>query len=168
MLFEKLRLRGVFVKWYVGCPGKSSWQIGKSNMVVSGIFLKANGARIITLTGSKDNHSLIAPKFNKLTLPKNPTQDDVEVFTQAFKAYCADNSVDKVVVNRRTTSGQGAGGAGTFLIEGVLLATSTASIDFIHPATVRATDKREGDKKTEKPGTVDLGKAYDFAYEGLS
>ncbi|MES9905129.1 MAG: DUF3010 family protein [Sedimenticola sp.] len=137
-------------------------------MVVSGIYLKANGARIVTLTGSKDNHTLVAPKFNKLTLPKNPTQDDIEVFTQAFKAYCADNSVDKVIVNRRATSGQGAGGAGTFLIEGVLLAISPTSINFVHPATVRATDKREGEKKMEKPGTVDLGKAYDFAYEGLS
>ncbi len=75
-------------------------------MVISGIFLKANEARIVTLTGSKDNHSIIAPRFNKLALPKNPTQDDVKVFSQAFNAYCADNSVDKVVVNRRTTSGQ--------------------------------------------------------------
>ncbi len=137
-------------------------------MVISGIFLKANVARLVTLTGSKDSHSLVAPRFNKLALPKNPSQDDIEVFSQAFKAYCADNSVDKVVINRRATSGQGAGGAGTFLIEGVLLAISPAAIEFIHPATVRATDKREGDKKTEKPGTVDLGKAYDFGYQGLS
>lgn len=137
-------------------------------MVISGIFLKANVARIVTLTGSKDNHSSIAPRFNKLALPKNPSQADVEVFSQTFKAYCADNSVDKVIINRRATSGQGAGGAGTFLIEGVLLAISPASIEFVHHATVRATDKREGDKKTEKPGTVDLGKAYDFGYEGLS
>jgi hypothetical protein len=137
-------------------------------MVISDIFLKANIARIVTLTGSRDNHSLVAPKFDKLALPKNPSQDDIEVFTQAFKAYCADNSVDKVIINRRATSGQGAGGAGTFLIEGVLLAISPATIEFFHPATVRATDKREGDKKTEKPGTVDLGKAYDFGYEGLS
>ena len=137
-------------------------------MVVAGIFLKGNEARIVTLTGCKDNHSLIAPKFNKLALPKNPSQGDVEVFTQAFKAYCADNSVDKVVVNRRAVNGQRAGGSGTFLIEGVLLAISPAPIEFTHSATVRATDKREGDKKTEKPGTIDLNKAYDFGYEGLS
>jgi hypothetical protein len=137
-------------------------------MVISGIFLKANEARIVTLTGSKDNHSIIAPKFNKLALPKNPTQDDVKVFSQAFKAYCADNSVDKVVVNRRTTSGQGAGGAGTFLIEGVILAISPSPVDFIHPATIRATDKREANLKTHKPETVALGKAYDFGFEGLS
>lgn len=56
-------------------------------MVISGIFLKANEARIVTITGSKDAHKLVAPKINKLSLPKNPTQDDVDVFSQAFKAY---------------------------------------------------------------------------------
>jgi hypothetical protein len=73
-----------------------------------------------------------------------------------------------VVLNRRATTGQGAGGAGTFRIEGVLLAVSPAAIEFIHPATIRATDKRENGKKLHKPETVDLGKAYDFGYEGLS
>ena len=137
-------------------------------MVVSGIFLKANEARIVTITGSKDSHKLIAPKINKLSLPKNPTQDNVDVFSQAFKAYCIDNSIDKVILNRRATNGQGAGGAGTFLIEGILLAISPAPIEFVHSATVRATDKREGEKKLHKPETVDLGKAYDFGFEGLN
>lgn len=137
-------------------------------MVISGIFLKANDARLVTLTGSRDAHTLVAPKINKLSLPKNPTQDDIDIFSQAFKAYCADNSVDKVVINRRLTTGQGAGGAGTFLIEGVLLAVSPAPIEFIHSATVRATEKRESGKKIYKPQTVDLGKAYDFGFEGLS
>lgn len=137
-------------------------------MVISGILLKANEARIVTLTGSKDKHILIAPKINKFLLPKNPTQDDVSIFSQAFKAYCTDNSIDKLVINRRATSGQGAGGAGTFLIEGVLLAVSPAPIEFVHPATVRATDKRGLYKKTQKPQTVDLGKAYDLGFEGLS
>jgi hypothetical protein len=137
-------------------------------MVISGIFLKANEARVVTLVGSKDSHELIAPKVNKFSLPKNPEQDDVDVFSQAFKAYCSENSVDKIIVNRRATNGQGAGGAGTFIIEGILLAVSSAKIEFIHPATVRATDKREGAKKCHKPSTVDLGKAYDFGFEGLS
>ena len=137
-------------------------------MVVSGIFLKANEARLVTLTGTRESHAVLAPKINKLSLPKNPTQDDVNSFSQAFKAYCADNSVDKVIINRRVTTGQGAGGAGTFLIEGVLLAVSPAPIEFFHPATVRATEKREGSKKIHKPKTVDLGKAYDFGFQGLS
>lgn len=137
-------------------------------MVISGVFLKANEIRLVTIIGSRDSHQLVAPKINKFSLPKNPTQDDVDIFTQAFKAYCTNNGVDKIVINRRVTSGQGAGGAGTFLIEGVLLAISPAPIEFVHPATVRATDKRELEKKANKPTTIDLGKAYDFGYEGFS
>ncbi len=137
-------------------------------MFISGVFLKGNEARIVTITGTKLNHSLVASNFNKLALPKNPTQSDVEVFTQAFKAYCADNSVDKVVINRRATRGQASGGAGTFIIEGILLAISPASIAFVHSATVRATDKRELENKTQRPNTIDLGKAYDYGFEGLS
>jgi hypothetical protein len=137
-------------------------------LVVSGIFLKANEIRVVTIKGSRDSHQLVSPKLNKFSLPKNPTQDDVEIFTQAFKAYCANSGVDKILINRRTTTGQGAGGSGTFLLEGVLLAISPVPIEFIHPATVRATNKREMDKKAIKPTTVDLGKAYDFGYEGLN
>lgn len=136
-------------------------------MIVTGVFLKANQARIVTLSGSRESHELVAEKFNKLDLPKNPTQDDVEVFVQAFKAHCTSNGIDKVVINRRTTSGQGAGGAGTFLLEGVLLATSQAPVEFIHSATILATDRRESEAKAERPSTVDLGKAYDLAFEGL-
>ena len=123
-------------------------------MVISGVFLKANEARIVTLTGNRDTHELVAPKFNKLSLTKKPTQDHVDIFSQAFKAYCADNSIDKVAVIRRATSGQGAGGAGTFLIEGILLAVSPAPIEFVHSATVRATDRREAEKKVHKPQTA--------------
>ena len=137
-------------------------------MIVAGIFFKANQARSMTLSGSRATHGLVAEKFNKLDLPKNPTQEDVEVFVQAFKAHCVNTGIDKIVVNRRATSGQGAGGAGTFLLEGVLLATSKAPIEFVHSATIRATERRESAQKTHRPNTVDLGKAYDLAFEGLS
>ncbi|WP_080432402.1 DUF3010 family protein [Burkholderia ubonensis] len=111
---------------------------------------------------------MVASRFNKLELIKHPTQDDVEVFAQALKAFCAEHAIDKMVVNRRATSGQGAGGAGTFLIEGVLLATSPVPLEFSHSATVAATDRKESTLKIHRPTTADLGKAYDLAYEGLS
>ncbi len=136
-------------------------------MIVTGVLLEANEARIVTLDGSRATHRLIVEKFNKLQLPKNPSQEDVAVFSQAFSAHCLANKVDKVVINRRATAGQGAGGAGTFLLEGVLLATSPAEVSFAHPQTMKATDRRAGDSKQQKPSTVDLGKAYDIAYEGL-
>lgn len=136
-------------------------------MVVAGVFLKANLARISTLTGNRKSHTLIAPKFNKLELNKNPSQDDVEAFVMALKAFCSDHAVDEIVINRRATAGQGAGGAGTFLIEGILLATSPVPIAFVHSATIAATERKESLLKVQRPNTADLAKAYDLAYEGL-
>lgn len=136
-------------------------------MVVAGVFLKSNVARIVTLSGTRQGHSMVAKKFNKLELPKNPTQDDVNVFSQAFKAFCSDNAIDKVVINKRATSGQGAGGPASFRTEGVILAISPVPVRLVHPATVTATHRKEAELKTCRPDTADLGKAYDFSFEGL-
>jgi hypothetical protein len=136
-------------------------------MIVAGVLLKSNLARIVTLSGIRHSHSMIARKFNKLELPKNPTQDDVNVFSQAFKAFCFDNAIDKVVINKRATSGQGAGGAATFRTEGVILAISPVPVTLIHTATVTATHRKQAELKTCRPDTADLGKAYDFAFEAL-
>lgn len=137
-------------------------------MVVAGVFLKANLARISTLTGTRSTHSTLALSFNKLELSKDPSQDEVGTFLMAFKAFCMEYAIDKVVINRRATAGQGAGGAGTFVIEGMLLAASPIPITFVHNATIRATERKHSELKVGRPSTLDLGKAYDLAYEGLS
>ncbi len=136
-------------------------------MISTGIFLKGNVARIVTLSGTRKIHEMIAKKINKLELPKYPKKDDVEAFVQIFNAYCRDNSVDVVAINRRATTGQGAGGAATFRTEGVLLATSPCPVNFVHPATVKATDRKKGELKKIRPGTQDLAKAYDLAFDVL-
>lgn len=134
---------------------------------MAGLLLKANEARIVTLSGTRASHSLVAEKFNKLAVPKNPTQQDIAAFVQALQSFCSANQVEKVLLNRRATTGQGAGGAGTFVLEGVILACSPVPVDFAHPATMKATERKAGDSKAQKPTTIDLGKAYDLAYEGL-
>lgn len=136
-------------------------------MVVAGLLLKSNDVRVVSLAGTREQHELLAPKVNKLSLLKHPTQEDVAKFVADFNTYCKTYAVEKVMINRRATTGQGAGGAGTFLIEGVLLTAAQCDVVFIHPATLRATDKREKDRKALQPKTQDLAKAYDLAYEGL-
>ncbi|MCL1124290.1 DUF3010 family protein [Shewanella surugensis] len=136
-------------------------------MIVAGLLLKSNDIRMVALSGSRERHELIAPKVNKLSLLKNPTQADVAQLVKDVQIYCQAHGVDKIVINRRATTGQGAGGAGTFLIEGILLAVANVEVVFIHPATLRATDKRENERKALQPKTQDLAKAYDLAYEGL-
>jgi hypothetical protein len=136
-------------------------------MISLGILLKGNAARIIAVSGTREAHELVKTRVHKLELPNNPTKDDVEAFVQAFRAFCMDNSVDVVAINRRPTTGQGAGGAATFRTEGVLLATSPCPVSFFHASTIAATDRRQKQAKSKRPDTQDLGKAYDLAFEGL-
>lgn len=137
-------------------------------MVVLGVMLKGNAARLVALVGRQTEHTVVNSRVNKIELPKNPSKDDVDTFVQTFKAFCAVNAVDLVAINRRATSGQGAGGAGTFIVEGILLAASPCPVDFFHPATIKATDRKKAGLKTLRPETVDLGIAYDLGFERLA
>ncbi|ABZ78082.1 hypothetical protein Shal_3539 [Shewanella halifaxensis HAW-EB4] len=139
-----------------------------TEQVVCGVFLKANEVRLVTLSGTRDTHQVIAPKVNKFSLVKNPTQVETREFIALIKTYIKEHNLDKLVLNRRATTGQGAGGAGTFLMEGAILASVEVEVEFVHPATLRATDKRCSELKLHRPKTVDLGKAYDLAFECMS
>jgi hypothetical protein len=136
-------------------------------MVVLGVMLMGNVARLVALLGQQSAHTVVKSRVNKLELPKNPTKDDVDTFVQAFRSFCAVNAVDLVAINRRATSGQGAGGAGTFIAEGVLLASSPCPVEFFHPATIKATHRKKAALKTSRPNTADLGSAYDLGFERL-
>lgn len=138
-------------------------------MTVIGMFLKGNFANIVTLDGTRKDHNLVAEKFDRLELGKNPTQKDVAKIVKTLGDHIEKHQVTQITLNRRVTAGQMAGAAGTFLWEGILLATSPIPLKFAHVATLRATDKKQGDLKTKKPPeeNVLLSKAYDFAFEGL-
>ena len=84
-------------------------------MPIAGMFLKANEVRVVTLSGSRSSHQLVSPKVNKLALIKNPSQSEVIQFAETIRAYCVEHKIEQIVLNRRATSGQGAGGAGTIL-----------------------------------------------------
>ena len=137
-------------------------------MPVAGMLLKGNFAHIVTLDGTEGSHSFIDEDFKSMELNKNPTQKDVAALRDKILAYIDRNKITRIVLNRRVTAGQMAGAAGTFLWEGILLTMSPVPLKFVHAATIRATDKKKGELKTKKPEeNVLLGKAYDFAFEGL-
>ena len=104
---------------------------------------------------------------HKLEFAPNPSQEQVEVFVQAFKAFCSDNYVDLIIINARNTKGDYAGGAATFRIEGIMLASSPVPIIQVHRATITATNRKQSNLKNLRPTAADLGKAYDLAFEGL-
>lgn len=136
-------------------------------MITAGILLKSNLCRIVTLSGLKKQHIRIAEKFHKLEIAPNPTQEDVEVFVQALKAYCNDNSIDIMVINFRNSTGDHAGGAASFRMEGIILAASDIPVKQAHPSTISASTRKYSNYKSIKPTTIELGRAYDLAFEGL-
>ena len=136
-------------------------------LITTGVFLKGNEVRLVSLDGTRATHRVVATKANKIGIPKAPTVEDIKTFCEAFSAYCTEHHVEQLVLNRRATTGQGAGGAGTFILEGVLLTITPVPLIFVHPATLKATDKRNSELKADKPKTLDLGKAYDLAFEAL-
>lgn len=136
-------------------------------MITTGVLLKANEARLVSLSGTRGQCQLVASQVNKIVIAKNPTQQDIAEFISALQAYLSSVGSNALIVNRRATTGQGAGGAGTFILEGVILACVAQPVEFIHPATIRATDKRWAEQKTCRPKTQDMAKAFDLAFEGL-
>lgn len=138
-------------------------------MTVAGLFLKGNNANIVTLEGSRESHNYVDEKFDRLELGKNPSQEEVAKVVKTLASHIEKNGITQIVINRRVTAGQMAGAAGTFIWEGILLATSPVPLNFVHAATLRSTEKKFGDLKTKKPPEEKLGlaKAYDFAFEGL-
>lgn len=136
-------------------------------MIVLGVLLKGNAARLVALSGSQSAHTAVQSKTNKIEMPKNPSREDVASFVEAFNAFCTANGVEMLAINRRATTGQGAGGAGTFIAEGIILATSPCPVEFFHPATLKATDRKKAELKTGRPSTADLGTAFDLAFEAL-
>ena len=138
-------------------------------MAVTGVFLKGNAANFVTLNGTRQQHEWVESGLERIELQKNPTQKEVSGIISNLKAFVEKNGVTAFVLNRRVTAGQMAGAAGTFIWEGLLLAASPIPLNFVHVATLRSTEKKQGELKTLKPPEEKLGqaKAYDFAFEGL-
>lgn len=136
-------------------------------MNVMGIYLKSNLLRIVTLSGSKQEHCIIEPKFHKIEIPKDNDIDSIKLVQSTLIAFYKNNKIEAIGINGRTTRGQAAGGPLSFKSEGVLLASSSVQIKSIFSATTRASDRKRPENKTNKPSTIDLGKAYDIAFEML-
>lgn len=136
-------------------------------MVSTGILLKSDAMRIITLSGTINSHSRISKEVHKLNLPLSSTKDEIDIFIHTLKAYCNDYQVNQITLNYRNSKGRHSGGAATFRNEGVIFAVSPASVKIVHPSTLAATERKNSALKSERPVTKDLGVAYDLAFEGL-
>ncbi|ACS78888.1 DUF3010 family protein [Maridesulfovibrio salexigens] len=135
--------------------------------IVAGMYLSGNSCRIVAVGGNKESHEVLDVKTNKISINKNPSSSDAVNFANSIQDYCDENGVDKIVYNKRISKGKMASSEESFIMEGVILASVSVEAERVHSKTLKATQDKFGDLKTEKPSTADLGRAYDFAFEGL-
>lgn len=136
-------------------------------MNVTGINLKADLLRIVTLSGSKGEHIRLEEKFNKVQIPRDNGADELKEVRELLMSYFKNNNIEKVAVNGRVMKGQMAGSPLSFKSEGFLMGILDLEIKNIFSATLRATDRKRSDEKSCRPSTKDLGVAYDIAFELL-
>jgi len=136
-------------------------------MVSVGVFLKGSTARIVTLAGTRKNHSLEKAEFHKLDLPTPVDPEGTKNFLTALNSHLQEMGADTVVLNKRQGSGTHASAGATFHMEGALFAACSTPCSLIAPATLSATHRKHAKLKTSRPTTVALGSAYDLAFHGL-
>lgn len=136
-------------------------------MNVTGINLKADLLRIVTLSGTKSEHTRLEEKFNKVQIPRDNGVNELKEVRDILISYFKNNSIERVAVNGRAVKGQMAGSPLSFKSEGFLMGILDLEIKNIFSATLRATDRKRADEKSCRPSTKDLGVAYDIAFELL-
>lgn len=138
-----------------------------SDKIIAGVVFSGNSCRIVSMSGTKQSHEILDIKTNKIEIDKNPSRADVATFVDSFQKYCNENGVDKIVYNKRISKGNMASSEESFIMEGAILASVSVEAERVHVQTIKATEKKHGELKTKRPSTAALGKAYDFAFEGL-
>lgn len=136
-------------------------------MNVTGINLKADLLRIVTLSGTRENHIRLEEKFNKVKIPRDNNPQELKEVRELLLTYFRKNNIERVAVNGRAMSGQMSGSPLSFKSEGFLMGILDMEIKNIFSATLRSTDRKRGDEKSCRPSTKDLGVAYDIAFELL-
>ena len=107
-------------------------------MVVCGIEMKASEARLCVLDGTKANHVHIDVKPRKLVLRDDGDATEVRAFRDALYAYLRENGVEHVAIKRRGKSGEYAGGAVGFKLEGVAQLYDQCEVVLTSPQTIAA------------------------------
>lgn len=108
-------------------------------MIVCGIEMKASEARLVLLKGLKAEYEHINIKPRKLVLTDDENADEVRAFRDALYAFFRENNVEVVVIKKRGTSGEYAGGVIGFKLEGIAQLYVDCDIRLIASQTIAAT-----------------------------
>lgn len=111
-------------------------------MIVCGIELSGSEARLVVLSGTKENYSHIATSTPKIILHDDENQDEVKFFRETVYAFLRENGIERVAIKKRGKRGKFAGGAVSFKMEGVIQLYLDGSVTLV-PSQAISTAKRK-------------------------
>jgi hypothetical protein len=135
---------------------------------VSGFVITASEVRIVTLEGIRAAHTRIADKLHKLPIADGSSAESIKAVVAALNAHIRDVEVQRIGLISYSERGTFSASGAVYRIEGALMFVAEAEVRFVHKATLKATDRRHGELKTQRPETKALGEAYDLAFECLN
>lgn len=107
-------------------------------MIVCGVEMKASEARFALLSGVKDKFNVIDVKPRKLVLTDDENPTEVRAFRDALYAFFRENAVERVAIKKRGKSGEYAGGALGFKLEGIAQLYDQCEVVLCSPQTIAA------------------------------
>ncbi|MBD0677597.1 DUF3010 family protein [Pseudomonas sp. PSB11] len=113
-------------------------------MKVCGIEIKGSEAiiAVAALDGSTLGHVALATK--KIALEDDDEAANVKVFAAQVASFVRENSIDRIVIKKRSKKGEFAGGPTTFKIEGVFQMLENCEVTLLSPQTINAQAKKHG------------------------
>ena len=107
--------------------------------IVCGIDIEGSTAIVIILKGTKQSHSRISTKFNKIELKEHKSQAEIHSFRLTVFSHFFNENVSIVGIKGRATKGQFSGGPISFKIEGLIQTVENIPVEIISPSTIAAT-----------------------------
>ncbi len=107
-------------------------------MIVCGIELASSEARLVVLSGTKDNYSLVETSPPKIILGDDENPDEVKAFKNAIDAFFREYHVEKIAIKKRNKKGEYSGGPLSFKMEGLIQLYPSCRIVLISPQSISA------------------------------
>jgi hypothetical protein len=100
-------------------------------VIVCGVDLKSNEARLCIVTVKSDEPTAISCKTKKITLADDKDCKSVNAFFQAVKSFATENKIDTFSIKSRAKNGLMAGGAISFKMEAIFQ-LSGSEVSFVN------------------------------------
>lgn len=128
-------------------------------MRICGVELAASRANIVIVDAiDSGNTELVPCQTCSLELQDADSQDEVKSFKQAFQSLLLENHVEQVVVKKRSTKGDFAGGAVSFKIEGLIQLNDVCGVSLLSATAIANAVKKYA---IQVPGGI-------FKYQGTA